>query len=117
MSNEKLSNEETSLLSKWLKIVPTPNSNEETLRRQLMQDFNEFERWMRLQFIFANDKKEPHPFHVKSNWKPPITQSVALESYLDEVKPDLSEATFIKPKDNLIKGTHSLKRSKEKHEK
>ena len=25
------------------------------------------------------------PFHVKSNWKPPVTQSVALESYLDEV--------------------------------
>ena len=59
---------------------------------------------MRLQLIFANDKKEPHSFHVKSNWKPPVTQSVALESYLDEVKLDLSEATFTKPKDNLTKG-------------
>ena len=76
MSNEKLSNEEISLLSKGgLKFVPTPNLNAKTLRRQLIQDFNEFERRMRLQFIFANDKKEPHPFHVKSNWKPPVTQS------------------------------------------
>ena len=40
-----------------------------------MQDFNEFERRMRFQFTFANEKKEPHPFHVKSNqiWKPPVT--------------------------------------------
>ena len=44
------------------------------------------------------------PFHVKSNWKPLVTQSVALESYLDEVKIDLSEATFTKPEDNLTIG-------------
>ena len=44
------------------------------------------------------------PFHVKSNLKPPVTQSVALESYLDEVKLDLSEATFTKPEYNLTIG-------------
>ena len=47
MSNEKLSNEEISLLSQGLKFVPTPNSNEKIIRHQLMQDFNEFERRMR----------------------------------------------------------------------
>ena len=57
-----------------------------------------------LRFTFANDKRESHPFHVKSDWKPPVTQSVVLESYLDEVKLDLSAATFTKPKDNLIGG-------------
>ena len=41
------------------------------------------------------------PFHFESNLKPPVTQSVALESYSDEVKLDLSEATFTKPEDNL----------------
>ena len=73
-----------------------------------MQDFNEFERRMRFQFTFANEKKEPHPFHVKSNletagYTPGVTQSVAisLESYLDEVKLDLSEATFTKSKGNF----------------
>ena len=100
MSNEKLSNEEIRLLSKGLKFVPTPNSNAKTLRRQLMQEFNEFERRMRLQFIFANDKKEPHTFYVKSNWKPPVTQSVALESYLDEVK-----LIFQKPHSRNLKTT------------
>ena len=75
-----------------------------------MQDFNEFERRMRFQITFANEKKEPHPFHVKSNletagYTPGVTQSVAisLESYLDEVKLDLSEATFTKSKDNFTK--------------
>ena len=71
------------LLSKGLKFVPTPNTNKKTQRRQLMQDFNEFERRMRFQFTFANEKKEPHPFHVKSNletadYTPGVTQSVAI---------------------------------------
>ena len=34
--------------------------------------------------------------------------TVALESYLDEVKLDLSEATFTKPKDNLTKGERKV---------
>ena len=54
--------------------------------------------------LFANDKRKSHPFHVKSDWKPQVTQSIVLESYLDEVKLDLSATTFTKPKDNLIEG-------------
>ena len=79
MSNEKLSNEEISLLSKGLKFVPTPNSNEKTLRRQLMQDFNEFERRMRsidLNLYLQTTRNNRIPSIVKSNWKPPVTQSV-----------------------------------------
>ena len=30
--------------------------------------------------------KEQHPFHVKSDWEPPVQPSVALETYLEEVK-------------------------------
>ena len=58
---------------------------------------------MRLQFIFHGQDKEPHPFHVKSNWEPPIQPSVALETYLEEVKIQLyiAEIQISKPKNNL----------------
>ena len=46
---------------------------------------------MRLQYIFHGQDKEPHPFHVKSNWEPPIQPSFTLESYLEEVKTELAE--------------------------
>jgi len=45
--------------------------------------------------------KEPHPFHVKTNWIPPVQPSVALESYLEEVKLQLAEIEIVNPKNNL----------------
>ena len=39
MSTKILSNEETSLLAKGLKFVPTPKVNEQTLRRELTFSF------------------------------------------------------------------------------
>ena len=56
---------------------------------------------MRLKYIFHGQNKEPHPFHVKSTWKPPIQPSVALESYLEEVRSQLADLKFTKPKNNL----------------
>jgi len=56
---------------------------------------------MRLQYIFHREDNEPHPFHVKSNWIPLVQQSVALESYLEEVKVQLAEVQLTKPKDDL----------------
>jgi len=56
---------------------------------------------MRLQYIFHGEDNEPHPFHVKSNWIPPVQPSVALESYLEEVKVLLAEIQLKKPKDNI----------------
>ena len=56
---------------------------------------------MRLMYIFRGENNEPHPYHVKSAWKPPIQRSVALESYLEEVKSDLAEIEITKPKNNL----------------
>ena len=46
----------------------------------------------------------PHPFHVKSSWIPPVQRSVALESYLEEVKLRLTEVPLNKPKNNLPPG-------------
>ena len=56
---------------------------------------------MRLKYIFNSQNKEPHPFHVKSNWEPPIQPSVALETYLEEVKTQLAEVKIITLKNNL----------------
>ena len=56
---------------------------------------------MRLKYILQGDDKDPHPFHVKSTWVPPIQQSVALESYLEEVKLQLAEIQFTKLRNNL----------------
>ena len=52
-------------------------------------------------YIFRGENNEPHPYHVKSAWEPPIQRSVALESYLEEVKSDLAEIEITKPKNNL----------------
>ena len=56
---------------------------------------------MRLQYIFHGQNTEPYPFHVKYKWKPPVQPSVALESYLEEVKIQLAELELKNPKDNL----------------
>ena len=55
---------------------------------------------MRLRYIF-NKETEQHPFHVKSNWEHPVQKSVALETYLEEVRVKLAEIEQIKPRNNL----------------
>ena len=70
-------------------------------RPQLLADFNEFARRIRLQYIFYGQEREPHPFHVKSDWNPPVQASVALETFLEEVKFELATIDIKKPKDNL----------------
>ena len=52
-------------------------------------------------YIFRGENNEPHPYHVKSAWEQPIQRSVALESYLEEVKSDLADIEITKPKNNL----------------
>jgi len=61
-------------------------TKENLIRRQLHADFNQFGRPMRLQYIFHGEENEPHPFHVKLDWEPPVQPSVALETFLEEVK-------------------------------
>ena len=56
---------------------------------------------MRLRYIFHNKESEQHPFHVKLNWEPPVQQSVAIETYLDEVRIKLAEIELIKPRNNF----------------
>ena len=59
---------------------------------------------MRLKYTFHRINKEPHPFHVKSDWDPPVQPSVALETFLEEVKFELASIKLNRPKDNLTQG-------------
>ena len=59
---------------------------------------------MHLKYIFHRNDKEPHPFHVKSDWDPPIQPSVALETFLDKVKCELGIIKLNRPIDNLSQG-------------
>ena len=76
-----------------------------------MRDFDQFSRRMRLQYIFHREDNEPHPFHVKSTWVPPIQPSIAVESYLAEVKIQLAEIKITKPKNNLPLVEHEALKS------
>ena len=82
LSNLELSNDEINLVSRGLKFVPTPTTKETALRKQLLTDFSDSARRMRLQFTYHGKDKNIHPLYVKSNWEPPAQQSVTLESYL-----------------------------------
>ena len=70
---------------------------------------------MRLKYMFYGHNRSVHPFYVKSNWNPPVQKSVALESYLEEVKLQLTEIQITKPKLNLSreeqKGLNELKQN------
>ena len=106
LSDYDLTCNEINLLSRGLNYIPTPVTNDSHIRKILLKDFAAFERRMRLQFIFHGRDKKPHPFHVKSNWEPPIQPSVALETYLEEVKTQLAEIQISKPKNNLPTKEH-----------
>ena len=95
LSDKQLTTEQINLLSRGLKFIPTPVMKENQIRRQLISDFNQFDRRMRLQYIYHDQNTEQHPFHVKSSWIPPIQRSVALETYLEEVKIKLAELHWL----------------------
>ena len=99
-SSRTLTNSEVDLLSRGLKFVPTPPVPRDT--SQLMSDFNQFARRMRLKVLFAHKKKTKiHPFYVKSNWQPPRSRSATLETFLRKVGKSISEVSFKDTPDNL----------------
>ena len=104
LSDTELTTEQINLLSRGLKFIPTPVMKENQIRSQLISDFNQFARRMRLKYIYHGKDTVPHPFHVKSSWIPPVQRSVDLESYLEEVKLRLTEVPLNKPKNNLPPG-------------
>ena len=107
LSDTPLTDDQVGVISKGLKFIPTPVTDKNKIRQQLLRDFEQFARRMRLRYMFHGKNKEPHPFHVKSNWTPPIQPSVALESYLEHVKVAISEINIEKPKYNLSRNQHA----------
>ena len=77
-------------------------TKENIIRRQLLADFNQFATRMGLQYICHGEESKPHLSHVKSDWKP----SLALETFLEEVKFELTSTELVKPKDNISTGEH-----------
>ena len=106
LSDHDLTRHEINLLSRGLNYIPTPVTNESHIRKAILKDFTAFAKRMCLQFIFHGRDKKPHPFHVKSNWEPPVQSSVTLEMYLEEVKTQLVEIQISKPKSNLPTKEH-----------
>ena len=101
LSSHQLTENQVSLLSRGLKLIPTPATNETKIKQQLLRDFEQFARRMILLHIYHGQNIEPHPFHVKSTWISQVQHSVALESYSQNVKTQLAEVKIIKPKNNL----------------
>ena len=101
LSSHQLTDSQVSLLSRGLKFIPTPATNETRIKPHLLRDFEQFSRRMRLLYIFHGQNREPHPFHVKSTWMPQVQHSVALESYVENVKTQLAEIKITKPQNNL----------------
>ena len=75
----------------------------------MVLDFEHFASQMRLKYVFPGKNKEIHPFYIISNWNPPVQPSVALESYLGEVKSHLAEIEITKPKCNLSHKEHQAR--------
>ena len=79
-SRKQLTDEQISLLSRGLKFIPTPATNEGLIRRNLLKHFNLFARRMRLQYIFTGKKTNNtlstlnqhgnHRFNNQWPWKP-----------------------------------------------
>ena len=101
LSSHQLTDSQVSLLSRGLKFIPTPATNETKIKQQLLRDFDQFARRMILLYIYHGQNIEQHPFHVKSTWISQVQHSVALESYLENVKTQLAEFKIIKPKNNM----------------
>ena len=108
LSNCNLTTDEINLLSKGLLFIPSPHTTTDSVKKQILRDFNQFARRMRLGYVYHGRGKMKHRFYVKSNWEPPDQRSVTLEKYLEETKIKLSEMETTKPKPNMPKSEREV---------
>ena len=64
-----MTTDQVNLLSRGLKFLPTPRTNETALRTQLLKEFNDFARRMRLPFMYHGEDNNIHPFYAKKKEK------------------------------------------------
>ena len=90
-----------------LLFIPEPVTKN-LIRRQLLADFNQFARRMQLQYYFTGKKANlilPREVGLGTTSPAPGVQpSIALETFLEEVKLELASIEFDKPKDNISTG-------------
>lgn len=98
-SSKNLNEHEILVLSKGVKFIPT--SKTKNWKRQLMQDFEEYARKMRCQFLFEkNSSQEIHTFYQPTKYAP-HNSCDALENYLFATKYEISKIEQTKTRSNL----------------
>ncbi len=99
-SDYQLSDVQIIALSKGFKFIPLPKRPP---RNEILQDFHQLARKMRMKFIMRNKCRKQPLFKLKSTWDPRSSDNIMLEEYLDETKLELSKLKRLYPKDNLSK--------------
>ena len=110
-----IDNDALIVLSKGLKFIPSPGAR--YAKQELLRDWKDLERKMRLKFHFENTKDtfKYHPFLQKSNFMPELGNS-ALENFLFQAKADIERMQIVRNNNNLTtdqrKALRSLKENK-----
>ncbi|CAG2238663.1 unnamed protein product [Mytilus edulis] len=89
LSKRDITETEFKVIAKGLKFVPTNKCN----HRQLIKDFQSFERSLRLKYYFGTNIRiatKNHPFKIKSNFQVPIIGDNSIEKYIFYTKHELS---------------------------
>ena len=88
LSNYKLNDSEITLLAKGLKFIPSPRNHNAS--KNVLHDFTEFARKLRCRYHFHKPGDiEMHPLRENSGFEPDRA-GVALETYIDKTKLELS---------------------------
>ena len=99
-TEQTLSDIEIIALSKGFKYIPTPKQPHRT---QILKDFNDLARRMRIKYIMRDKHSKYKLFKLPSPWVPRSSGNTILEEYLDETMYELSKIPTIKPMSNLSK--------------
>lgn len=90
LSKRDITETEFKVIAKGLKFVPTNKCN----HRQLIKDFQSFERSLLLKYYFGTNVRiatKIHPFKIKSNFQVPIIGDNSIEKYIFYTKHELSK--------------------------
>ena len=85
-------------LSRGFKSIPTPKTPH---RSQILEDFHELARKMRMRYIMRNKQKKHHVFKLPSKWNPSTSHNTVYN--ITETLYELSKIKRIKPKSNMSK--------------
>lgn len=110
LSKTKLTEDQTTALSKGLKFIPAPRK---VLRQALHSSIAKFDRRIRISYFFASEETQVRKrFKLPSDWIPPYTPKVIAQK-LKELHKQVDEINLKIPRANLSaplkKGLKDLK--------